>query len=185
MSARYLVLVVALAVTCEASTAFRDPIYRETAVRHARPRITGEKFDPQESDPKLRAVFAAADAAAERRVANVKRDEKFALKFWSAKKQVLRHKFAIDWRSPAELNPTLAYESYGQPRITAAEIRAITPIVRRHFRNASEKITSFERTFEGIVEVWTTLEDVHGTHQYELRGHDQHWTFIDSHLVLP
>src|SRR5437016_279959 len=121
MSARYLVFAVALAITCEASTTFRDPTYRETAVRHARPRIAGEKFDSQESEPKFRAAFVAADAAAERRVANVKRDKKFALKFWAAKKQVLRRQFGIDWKSPAELNPTITYESYGQPRVTAAE----------------------------------------------------------------
>src|SRR5438105_9374288 len=101
MSARFTLFAVALALTCEASTPFRDPIYRETAVRHARPRISGEKFDPQESDAKLRATFAAADAAAERRVANVKRDEQFAIRFWGVKKQILRQKFGIDWKSPA------------------------------------------------------------------------------------
>jgi hypothetical protein len=117
MTARFLVLVVAFAITCDAEIPFRDPIYRETEVRHARPRLSGEKFDRHETDPKLRAAFAAADAAAERRVANVKRDERFALKFWSAKKQILRRQFGIDWKSPAELNPTLAYDSYGQPRL--------------------------------------------------------------------
>jgi hypothetical protein len=184
MPARWLVCLVTLAITSEASS-FRDPIYRETEVRQSRPRIAGEKFDPQERNPKLRAAFAAADAAAERRVANVKRDERFALKFWAAKKQILGEKFSIDWKSPADLNPTIVYESYGQPRVTAAEIRAITPIVRRHFRDPAEKITSFDRTFEGTVEVWTTLQGAEGAHQYELRGHDRHWTFFDSHLVLP
>ena len=68
MSARILILVALFA----ASTAYAiqpDPIYRETIIRHARPRAAGERFDPQEDNPKLRVAFAAADAAAERALA--------------------------------------------------------------------------------------------------------------------
>ena len=92
MSARSLVLFVAFTITCEAAIPFRDPVYRETALRHERSRVAGEKFDPKESDPKLREAFAAADAAAEHRVANVKRDGKFIFHFWSTKKEILRRR---------------------------------------------------------------------------------------------
>ena len=81
MFARVLVLIAAIGLSSAAYAIQPDPIYRETIIRHARPRIVGEKFDPQESDPKLRAAFAAADAAAERRVGNVKRDGKFIFHF--------------------------------------------------------------------------------------------------------
>src|SRR5438067_2189468 len=131
MLARFLALCGLVAVSSIAYAIQADPVWRETAVRHARPRAAGEKFDPQESDPKLREVFAAADAAAKRRVANVKRDEKFIFHFWSAKKDVLRHKYGIDWKSPAELNPQMAYASYGQPQITQREIDEITPVIRK------------------------------------------------------
>jgi hypothetical protein len=46
------------AITCEAEIPFRDPVYRETAHRHSRPSASGEKFDPQENDRKLREAFA-------------------------------------------------------------------------------------------------------------------------------
>ena len=184
MSARVVIAVAAVALTC-AAYAQRDPIYRETVVRHARPRAASEKFDPQESDPKLRAAFSAADAAAERRVGNVRRDEKFALKFWAAKKQILREKYGIDWKSPAELNPSFVYEPYGQPRLTAEEIRVITRIVRRHLRQRAEEITSLKRTFEGTAEVWTKIAGMEGGRHYEFRGRGKHWTLTGSHDWLP
>jgi hypothetical protein len=185
MSARSLVLFVAFAITCEAAIPFRDPVYRETALRHERPRVAGEKFDPQESDPKLREAFAAADAAAEHRVANVTRDGRFIFRFWSAKKEILRQKYGIDWRSPAELSPTLVYDWYGRPRVSGREIRAITPIVHRHLRNPPEKIISFERTFKGTVEVTTRIGESEDQGRYELRGRDDHWRLIDYHLMQP
>src|SRR5713226_3578654 len=92
----------------------RDPVSHETATRQARPRLAGEKFDPQESDLRLRNVFAAADREAERGVANVRRDERFIFHFWSIKKRILRRKYGIDWKTPAELNPSIVYDSYGQ-----------------------------------------------------------------------
>ena len=183
MSARVVALLAAISISTASSATQPDPIYRETVIRHGRPRMAGEKFDPQETNPKLRVTFAAADAAAERRVGNVKRDDRFVFRFWSEKKKLLRQTYRIDWKTPAELNPTIMYGPYGQPRLTSAELRAITPVVRRHFRHRSESITSAERTFEGTAEVWTNGPA--GVHRYELRGHDQQWRFIDSHLVLP
>jgi len=105
MKTRVLVLLAAVGVSSAAPARQPDPIYLETVIRYSRPRITSEKFDPQESDPKLRAIFSAADAAAERRVGNVKRDDQFVFRFWAEKKKILRQKYSIDWRTPAELNP--------------------------------------------------------------------------------
>lgn len=77
--------------------------------------MAGEQFDPQERDPRLRGMFAAADAKAERAVANVPRDRRFVFRFWTAKKRVLKAKYGISWKTPAEINPTIVYDSYGQP----------------------------------------------------------------------
>jgi hypothetical protein len=185
MPPRYIALIAAVAISCTAYAIQPDPIFRETILRQARPRVAGEKFDSQESDPRLRGAFAAADAAAERHVANVKRDEKFICKFWAAKKQILRKQFGVIWKSPADLNPTLAYDLYGLPRLNALEVRAVTSVVRKHFRNPSEKITTIERNFEGTVEVATVLEGTEVARTYWLRGHDRHWAFLDSKVVLP
>jgi hypothetical protein len=97
-----------------------DPVYRETEVRQSRPRLNGEVFDPQESDPALKDNFALVDRKAERVVGNVKRDSKFILHFWDAKKRILKDQFGIQWEAPVELNPGIKYDGYGQPKITAA-----------------------------------------------------------------
>ena len=152
MSARILALFAAFAIAATGHAIQPDPDYRETALRHSRPRMAGEKFDPQERDPKLRAAFAAADAAAERRVANAKRDQKFIFRFWSAKKDILLRQHSIEWKTPAELNPSIAYASYGQQQFTARESRDIARVIRRR---TSSRITRIERDYTGKVRVWT------------------------------
>ena len=176
MSARSLVLVIAFAFTCEADIPFRDPVYRETALRHTRPRASGEKFDSKESDPKLRETFAAADAAAERRVANVRRDEKFIFHFWSTKKDILRRQYGIDWKTPAELNPQIAYTSYGQPQITQRETREITPVVRKR---TSNPIVFLDRDYQGKVRAWTKPGTGEESIAYVVRFERRRWKIVD------
>jgi hypothetical protein len=182
MSARFVVLGVALAITCEGGTPFRDPVWRETALRHSRPLGAGEKFDPQESDPKLRAAFAAADAAAERRVMNVKRDEKFIFRYWSAKKEILRQQFGIEWKTPAELNPRITYSDYGQREITEDEKRDITPVVRKR---TSTPITSIERDYEGKVRVWTKPGVGDESIAYVVELQRGRWKIVDVEHWMP
>lgn len=180
-----LVFLVVLSSACRLQAGGRDPVSHETATRQARSRLAGEKFDPQESDPKLRAVFAAVDAEAERAVGNVARNQQFILRFWSIKKQLLRKKYGIDWRTPSELNPGIAYESYGQPRITQQEIREISPIIQRQFHHRHEKIVSFERTFEGEINVWTKFGETEDRGMYVVRRRNNSWKILKYHLVVP
>jgi hypothetical protein len=154
-----------------------DPVIHETAIRQARPRLAGEQFDPQERDPRLRVIFAAADAEAERTVTNVLRDQQFIVRFWAAKKKVLKDKYRIGWKTPAEINPTIAYDSYGQPRMTRREIREITPVVQKQIHDPNEKIKDLERTFEGTVYVWTRVgEFERGRYLVQRKG--DRWTFV-------
>ena len=152
MSARLVILLV-LCATFVAYAA--DPVYRETELRHSRPLTAGERYDAQEDDPKLRDAFVAADAAAERRVGNVKRDDHFIFAFWAEKKAILRDKYHIDWKTPAELNPQIAYISYGQRRVTAQEIAEITVVVQQRTKR---HITLIERDPKGVVRVWFPAE---------------------------
>lgn len=154
-----------------------DPIIRETVIRQARPRLAGEQFDHQERDPRLRGMFAAADAEAERAVANVPRNRQFILRFWAAKKKILENKYGISWKTPAEINPTIVYDSYGQPRVTESEIREITPVVQKQIRDSNEKITAFERTFEGIVYVWTRVSEFESG-RYLVQRKGPRWQFV-------
>jgi hypothetical protein len=154
-----------------------DPVIHETAIRQARPRLAGEQFDPQERDPRLHRMFAAADAQAERAVANVPRNQQFIFRFWAAKKRVLKDKYGIGWKTPAEINPTIAYDSYGQPHVTKDEIREITPIVQKQIHNPNEKIKTFERTFEGTVYVWTRVGEFEfGRYLVQRKGDG--WKFV-------
>jgi hypothetical protein len=93
-----------------------DPVYRETEVRQSRPRLNGEVFDSQESDPALKNKFALVDRKAERAVGNVPRGSKFILHFWEAKKRILKDQFGIQWKTPSR-----AQSKYKVRRLWAAK----------------------------------------------------------------
>jgi hypothetical protein len=94
----------------------------------------------------------------------------------------LRQKFGIDWKSPAELNPTLAYESYGQPKMTEREIREITQIIRKR---TSKRIMSFDREMDGTIRVWTKPNDRVESRAYVVRSDKGKWKIIDVETWLP
>jgi hypothetical protein len=149
-------------------------------VRQSRPRLNGEVFDPQESDPALKDKFALVDRKAERVVGNVKRDSKFILHFWDAKKRILKDQFGIQWKTPVELNPGIKYDGYGQPKITAAEDRALRALVAPRLSSRSEEVRGVDRSFEGIAEVWTSNRQTQQIGLYTFAGHDDQWTFIEG-----
>ena len=156
----------------------RDPVSHETITRHARPRIAGEVFDPQENDPRLRAIFADADSEAEYAVRNTPRNKRFIFRFWLIKKTILKKKYRLDWKTPAELNPTIAYASYGQPSLTAGEIREISSMIRRALRNNEERIVSVERTFDGTINVWTTVGETRDRGTYVVAKVAGEWKIV-------
>ena len=165
-------------LTAAATDIQPDPVYRETQVRQSRPRLNGEVFDPQESDSTLKASFSTSDRKAERVVANVQRDSKFILHFWAAKKRILKEDFGIQWKTPAELNPSIEYDSYGQPKITGAEDRALRALASTRLSSNSEEVTGVDRSFEGVASVWTSYQ-VQRMREYRFAGHDDSWTFIE------
>jgi hypothetical protein len=162
-----------------------DPVYHETEVRQSRPRVNGEVFDPQESDPALKDKFALADRKAERVVGNVERNSKFVWHFWEAKKRILKDQFGIQWKTPADLNPIMKYDGYGQPKITAAEDRALRALVAPRLSSSSEEVRSVDRSFEGVAEVWTSERQTQEIGLYTFAGHDDQWTFIEGGSWMP
>jgi len=175
---RLLLLVIPLlAVSC-ASTNEEiqpDPIYRETEIRHSRPRLAGEVFDSKESDPAYKEIFAGADKSAERAVGNVPRDSDFVFHFWEEKKRILKSEYGIDWESPAELNPHISYGRNGQPGISSTESDAARAVVSANLVSESEEIVGEYRTFRGELFVVTQDSDSRTVRHYELYGHDQIW----------
>jgi hypothetical protein len=161
-----------------ASSIQRDPISRETEIRQARPRLEAERFDSQEQDPALASAFQAADLKAERAVGNVPRDEQFVFRFWHAKKKILERDFGIHWQSPAELNPGIAYASYGQPQLTDTEHATIVSLVRQRTVGTDEDVVGAWRTFEGVVFVATRASASGDVRHYELHGCEDTWTIV-------
>jgi hypothetical protein len=167
---------------CSAGASQTDPISHETITRHARPRAPGEIFDSQEADPRLRGIFAEVDFQAEHAVRNVPRDKRFVFRFWLVKKQILKEKHGIDWKTPAELNPNISYQSYGQPTITAEELRQISAIIGPEARGKGEKIVSVERTFDGTVNVWTTVRNTRDRNKYLVTKVGTKWKITSREL---
>jgi hypothetical protein len=160
-----------------------DPVYRETEIRQDRPQLDGEVFDAQEVDPRLHEAFATADKKAERAVGNVKRDGKFIVHFWKAKKRILKSDFGIDWKSPAELNPTIAYGGYGAPLLTDVEIGELTKLVDAHKQVRPEIIKGMWRDLWGAVLVSTLSPSDGDNIIYSFAGHDRSWEFIRRDIV--
>ena len=174
-----LLVISLLAVSCASTEGDiqPDPIYRETEIRHSRPRLAGEVFDSRESDPAYKEIFGAADKSAERAVGNVPRDSDFVFHFWEEKKRILKSEYGIEWKSPAELNPHISYGRYGQPDITSAESDAARAVVKSNLVSESEEIVGEYRTFKGEVFVVTQDSESGIVRHYELFGHDQVWEF--------
>ncbi len=66
--------------------------------------------DPLESDPRLKQIFAMADAVAEQELAGTRRSLGFCHLFWSTKKRILKEKYGVDWKTPAEMNPDVRFD---------------------------------------------------------------------------
>jgi hypothetical protein len=177
------VAIAILGSSCVASSIPRDPISRETEIRQSRPRLEAERFDPQEHDPALASAFLAADLKAERAVGNVPRDGGFIFRFWQVKKQILHEAFDIDWQSPADLNPGIVYDSYGQPQLTETERATIVSLVRGRTEGTDEEVVGAWRTFEGVVFVATRGGASGDLRHYELHGCEQTWTIVAVHDV--
>jgi hypothetical protein len=145
--------------------------------------LDGEVFDAQETDPQLHEAFEIADKKAERAVGNVKRDSRFIVYFWDAKKRILRSDFGIEWKSPAELNPTIAYGNYGAPQLTENERIELTQMVDVHKIGKTEVVKGMTRDLYGVVMVSTSNSLDQDSVLYTFDGHDRSWKFISRETV--
>lgn len=76
------------------------------------------KHDPIEDDPRLKPMIAEADREAARQLAEFrsKRDPPGTPRlgdchlYWAVKKDFLREKYGIEWRTPGEMNPGIAFD---------------------------------------------------------------------------
>ena len=75
-------------------------------------RTDGEQHDPIEDDPKFRPILVRANLEAEQELAarGITPRLGYCHAFWHTKKRILKDKYGINWRTPAELNPDWAFD---------------------------------------------------------------------------
>jgi hypothetical protein len=78
----------------------------------SRPVSDLERHDPIEDDARARPILEQAGLDAEQELAarGIKPHLGYCHVFWHTKKRILKEKFGIDWRTPAEMNPHVYYD---------------------------------------------------------------------------
>ena len=70
----------------------------------------GIKYDSKEKDPKYKKITKEAEKEAEKNLAHIPKVEGYCFSFWDEKKRILKEKYGIDWKTPAELNPSTLFD---------------------------------------------------------------------------
>jgi len=78
----------------------------------SQPANAGLKRDPIENAPEHRKVFEQIDSEVQLSLSShpQKGSMGFVHIFWETKKSILKQKYGIDWRSPAEMNPHVMFD---------------------------------------------------------------------------
>ncbi|GEM_PF-783492 len=73
---------------------------------------SGLYYDPVEDDPRYADVFRQIDGEVKAALAGHPRKGSmgFVHVIWETKKQILKNRYNIDWRTPAELNPQVLFD---------------------------------------------------------------------------
>ena len=68
------------------------------------------KQDKKEQDPKFQKQFEEDTKAAEEECKEIKGQMGYCHAFWGAKKRILKEKYGINWKTPAEMNPHCKFD---------------------------------------------------------------------------
>ncbi|MFO0803473.1 MAG: hypothetical protein U0791_10180 [Gemmataceae bacterium] len=68
------------------------------------------RHDPIEDEPHVHPLLKLAEQEAESLLKDEPRRMGFGHAFAATKKQILRQKYGIEWRTPAEMNPHIAFD---------------------------------------------------------------------------
>ena len=78
---------------------------------HDRPRYrNGIRYDPIEDDEGVQPALRAAEREAETQMRGYQSHMGYGKGLWLTKQAILREKYGIEWRTPAELNPKIAFD---------------------------------------------------------------------------
>jgi hypothetical protein len=70
----------------------------------------GIKHDKKEDNPKYKEIMEAVNKEAEEECKAIMGKMGFCHAFWGAKKRILKEKYNIKWKSPAELNRNVKFD---------------------------------------------------------------------------
>lgn len=71
----------------------------------------GLRYDPIEDDPAVQPFLRAAEQEAREAPENQgERPKGWVHGFWRVKKRILKEKYGVDWQSPADMNPRVAFD---------------------------------------------------------------------------
>ena len=66
--------------------------------------------DPVENTAEYQSIKAELEGLIEEQLKNCPRGLGYCHVYWRTKKRILKEKYNIDWRSPAELNPHIIFD---------------------------------------------------------------------------
>lgn len=70
----------------------------------------GRWYDPIEDDPVASPLIQKADEEAREQLKDSPMVMGWCHGFWKLKKQILKEKYGIEWRTPKEMNPGVAFD---------------------------------------------------------------------------
>jgi len=68
-----------------------------------------ENRDPIEDDPKYKDILSSVDKEIEKELGDPI-PMGYCHVIWVKKKQILKDRYGVDWKSPAELNPNIEFD---------------------------------------------------------------------------
>ena len=74
------------------------------------PEISGRKKDPIEYTTEWEDIYYDVEDELDKRFANAPKGRGFCFHYWNAKKELLKDKYGIDWRSPSQMNPRIKFD---------------------------------------------------------------------------
>ncbi|MBU2579989.1 hypothetical protein KKF19_03500 [Patescibacteria group bacterium] len=69
-----------------------------------------QSYNPQENDPEIKIIIKKAAKEAERNLIFTRKTLGYCHLFWDEQKRILKDKYGIDWKTPAERNPGVCYD---------------------------------------------------------------------------
>lgn len=68
------------------------------------------RHDPIEDTPEFKAVIKQVEKELDELLKNKPKGMGFCHTYWSEKKRILKEKYGINWRSPANMNPHVMFD---------------------------------------------------------------------------